>query len=111
MEFEKTDDDDDITGCDDECDLRRGKAGTTSEAMVKCTKIIRRKKIMVNTTTFNEHGQMLYEWINDAKVKVKGSPSNAEADGNVATPNKAEIENMLYMNQVEEGWRADAGTK
>ena len=67
----------------------------------------KKKKVNGKYYYFNEHGQMLYEWINDAKVKVKGSPSNAEADGNVATPNKAEIENMLYMNQVEEGWRAD----
>ena len=50
----------------------------------------KKKKVNGKYYYFNEHGQMLYEWINDAKVKVKGSPSNAEADGNVATPNKAQ---------------------
>ena len=105
--LEKPDDDDDITGCDDECSICDEEGWYYFGSNGKMYKDYKKKKDNGKYYYFNEHGQMLYEWINDAKVKVKGSPSNAEADGNVATPNKAEIENMLYMNQVEEGWRAD----
>ena len=54
---------------------------------------------------FNEHGQMLYEWINNKKVEV-GTPGNAHLDGN-ATAGSATIDDMLYYNVVEEGWRGD----
>ena len=64
-----------------------------------------KKKINGKYYFFNEHGQMLYEWINGQRVS--GTPSNAIADGNAATPGSSQAENMLYANVVEEGWRAD----
>ena len=67
-----------------------------------------KKKVNGRYYMFNEHGQMLYEWINGSKVKpADGStPSNAELDGN-ATPSSSNIGQMLYYNVVEEGWRGN----
>ena len=64
-----------------------------------------KKKINGRYYMFNEHGQMLYEWINNKKVEV-GTPGNAHLDGN-ATAGSATIDDMLYYNIVEEGWRGD----
>lgn len=67
--------------------------------------MIEENKTAFHSPGFNAHGQMLYEWINDSKTKVTGSPSNAEADGNnIGT---ASASDMVYYNAVEEGWRAD----
>ena len=68
-----------------------------------------KKKINGRYYYFNEHGQMLYEWINDRKVSgvSPASQPNAALDGNAATPGYAQVEHMLYANVVEEGWRAD----
>ena len=61
-----------------------------------------KKKINGKYYYFNEHGQMLYEWINGGKVTLG---SNAQLDGNnIGTASPAD---MLYTNVVEEGWRAD----
>ena len=62
-----------------------------------------KKKINGRYYMFNDHGQMLYEWINSSAVKVG---SNAHLDGN-ATKSSATVGNMYYYNAVEEGWRAD----
>ncbi|MEF9917352.1 MAG: glucan-binding protein [Lachnospiraceae bacterium] len=85
---------DDCTACDEEGWYYFGSDG-------KMYKGANKKKINGKYYFFNNHGQMLYEWINGASVN-KGS--NAELDGNHkgATPS-----NMLYANVVEEGWRAD----
>ena len=68
-----------------------------------------KKKINGRYYFFNEHGQMLYEWINDRKVAgaAPASQPNAALDGSAATPGYAQVEHMLYANVVEEGWRAD----
>ena len=57
-----------------------------------------KKKINGKYYYFNEHGQMLYEWINGGKVTLG---SNAQLDGNnIGTASPAD---MLYTNVVEEG--------
>ncbi|RHT56549.1 glucan-binding protein [Clostridium sp. AM29-11AC] len=65
-----------------------------------------KKKVNGRYYMFNEHGQMLYEWINNTPTKVSGTPSNAVLDGS-ATPGTASISDMYYYNIVEEGWRGD----
>ena len=68
----------------------------------------------------DEHGQMLYEWINDNDVRypAPGTSSNAQLDGNLAEATGSNaglgyaggaqnIQGMLYYNVVEEGWRGD----
>ena len=62
-----------------------------------------KKKINGKFYMFNEHGQMLYEWINNTNTVKYGS--NAELDGE--HKKQATASNMLYYNAVEEGWRGD----
>ncbi|MCB6611629.1 glucan-binding protein, partial [[Clostridium] symbiosum] len=88
-------DDEDI--CDEEGWYYFGSNG-------KMYKDAKKKKVNGKYYFFNEHGQMLYEWINGAKVTAG---SNAQLDGNAATPGAAEAGHMIYTNVVEEGWRAD----
>ena len=104
----KPDDDDGIGGCtDDDGDPCDEEGWYYFGSNGKLYKDAKKKKVNGKYYYFNEHGQMLYEWINNAKVKVgSGASLNASLDGN-ATPGSADISNMLYMNQVEEGWRAD----
>ena len=79
-----------------------------------------KKKINGRYYMFNEHGQMLYEWINDNDVRypAPGTSSNAQLDGNLAEATgsnaglgyaggEQNIQGMLYYNVVEEGWRGD----
>ncbi len=78
-----------------------------------------KKKINGRYYMFNEHGQMLYEWINDndKRYPAPGSSNNAQLDGNLlASGSNAgqgyageaqNIQGMLYYNVVEEGWRGD----
>ena len=47
------------------------KAGTTSEAMVKCTKIIRRKKLMVNTTTLMNMARCYTSGLTTLRLRLK----------------------------------------
>ena len=84
--------------CDDEGWYWFGSSG-------KMYKDAGKKKVNGRYYMFNEHGQMLYEWINNKKVEV-GTPGNAHLDGN-ATAGSATIDDMLYYNIVEEGWRGD----
>ena len=58
------------------------------------------KKINGRYYYFNNHGQMLYEWINGVKSTMA---SNANLDADVS----ASASEVRYMNVVEEGWRAD----
>ncbi|WP_294145785.1 hypothetical protein [uncultured Clostridium sp.] len=51
---------------------------------------------------FNDQGQMLYEWIDGIKSPMG---SNAQLD---TDDKKASASEVRYMNQVEEGWRADS---
>ena len=62
-----------------------------------------KKKINGKFYMFNEHGQMLYEWINNTNTVKYGS--NAELDGE--HKKQATASTMLYYNAVEEGWRGD----
>ena len=101
------DDDDDeeqILDCadEDECDDEGWYWFGSSGKMYKDSG---KKKVNGRYYMFNEHGQMLYEWINNKKVSV-GTPGNAHLDGN-ATAGSATIDDMLYYNIVEEGWRGD----
>lgn len=93
--LECTDEDD----CDDEGWYWFGSNG-------KMYKDTGKKKVNGRYYMFNEHGQMLYEWINNTPTKVTGTPSNAQLDG-IATAESATIEDMYYYNIVEEGWRGD----
>ena len=63
-----------------------------------------KKKINGKFYMFNEHGQMLYEWIDNKKVSVG---SNAQLDAKRADGSVATAGEMLYYNVNEEGWRAD----
>ena len=100
-------DDEQILDCadEDDCDDEGWYWFGSNGKMYKDTG---KKKVNGRYYMFNEHGQMLYEWINGTKVKpADGStPSNAELDGN-ATPGSAKISDMYYYNIVEEGWRGD----
>ncbi|WP_125144275.1 glucan-binding protein [Clostridium transplantifaecale] len=64
-----------------------------------------KQKINGKWYMFNDHGQMMYEWINaNAAVKVG---SNAQLDGVTGNAKTASASDMVYYNVVEEGWRGD----
>ena len=98
-------DDEQILDCadEDDCDDEGWYWFGSNGKMYKDTG---KKKVNGRYYMFNEHGQMLYEWINNTPTQVTGTPSNAELDGN-ATPGSASISDMYYYNIVEEGWRGD----
>lgn len=98
-------DDEQILDCadEDDCDDEGWYWFGSNGKMYKDTG---KKKVNGRYYMFNEHGQMLYEWINNTPTKVTGTPSNAQLDG-IATAGSATIENMYYYNIVEEGWRGD----
>ena len=116
------DDDDDeeqILDCadEDECDDEGWYWFGSSGKMYKDSG---KKKVNGRYYMFNEHGQMLYEWINDNDVRypAPGTSSNAQLDGNLAEATGSNaglgyaggaqnIQGMLYYNVVEEGWRGD----
>ena len=64
----------------------------------------KKKKINGKYYYFNEHGQMLYEWIDNKKVSVASNSKldAARTDGTVATAGE-----MLYYNEVEDGSRGN----
>lgn len=94
--------DDNSDPCDDEGWYWFGAGG-------KMARDIDKKKVNGRYYYFNEHGQMLYEWINDRKISgaPPASQTNASLDGNAASPGSTQIDNMIYANTVEQGWRAD----
>ena len=98
-------DDEQILDCadEDDCDDEGWYWFGSNGKMYKDTG---KKKVNGRYYMFNEHGQMLYEWINNTPTKVTGTPSNAQLDG-IATAESATIEDMYYYNIVEEGWRGD----
>ena len=101
------DDDDDeeqILTCadEDECDDEGWYWFGSSGKMYKDAK---KKKVNGRYYMFNEHGQMLYEWVNGKAVSA-ATPGNAHLDGN-ATAGSASIDDMLYFHVVEEGWRGN----
>ncbi len=65
----------------------------------------KKKKINGRFYMFNEHGQMLYEWIDNKKVLSRvliRKLDAARTDGTVATAGE-----MLYYNEVEDGSRGN----
>ena len=68
-----------------------------------------KKKVNGRYYYFNEHGQMLYEWINDRKVSgvSPASQPNAELDGNAASPGSSQIDHVIYSTVDTEGWVAN----
>ena len=85
---------DDYDPCDEEGWYWFGSDG-------KMYKDAKQKKINGKYYYFNNHGQMLYEWINGVKANVA---SNAKLDSDSIEATASEVR---YMNVVEEGWRAD----
>ena len=81
-----------------------------------------KKKVNGKYYFFNEHGQMVYEWINNQKyvVNKNTTPSGAELETNASASNALDgnavadgeegagyIYNMQYSNVVEDGSRAN----
>ena len=60
----------------------------------------KKKKINGKYYYFNEHGQMLYEWINTKEYTATGSSTEFILDGNRAG---ASASDMIYANEVEDG--------
>ena len=106
--LERPDEDDEIDGCNDDdtdpCDEEGWYYFGSNGKMYQDAK---KKKVNGKYYYFNEHGQMLYEWINNTKVSVgSGANLNASLDGQPGNAG-ASPSDMLYLNKVEEGWRAD----
>ena len=100
--LERPDEEDNLSiGCNDDCDDCDEEGWYYFGSNGKMYKDEAKKKINGKYYYFNEHGQMLYEWINGAKISAG---SNAQLDGKNSG---ATIGEMLYTNIVEEGWRAD----
>ena len=105
------DDDDDLEvmwdcseddDCDDEGWYWFGSSGKVCHQTAK-------KKINGKYYMFNEHGQMLYEWIdNDTRITLSSNAqlddSSKNASSSIAKP---AVENMIYYNEVEDGSRAN----
>ena len=70
-----------------------------------------KKKINGKYYIFNEHGQMLYEWIDTDTTLTHAS--NSVLDGNIVATDangkkkSATISDMIYYNEVEDGSRAN----
>ncbi|MBR9944741.1 glucan-binding protein [Clostridiaceae bacterium Marseille-Q3526] len=106
-------DNDDCSTCDEEGWYYFGSNGKMYQSAKK-------KKVNGKYYFFNDHGQMVYEWINNNKYRVTGAttPSGATLvegttsnalDGNATGINKGagQIYNMQYSNVVEDGSRAN----
>ena len=105
--LELPDEEDEITNCDGDCDLCDEEGWYYFGSNGKMYKDAEKKKVNGKYYYFNEHGQMLYEWINNVRKRVDATPGNAQADGNWKGTASDAAQDMLYMNVVEEGWRAD----
>ena len=102
--LEAPDEDDvDVNGHADDNDICDEEGWYYFGSNGKMYKDAAKKKVNGKYYFFNEHGQMLYEWINGGKISVG---SNAQLDGS-ATPSNTNAGDMIYTNVVEEGWRAD----
>ena len=104
MVDEDEDEQDQLLGCiDDDDDMCDDEGWYWFQSSGKMYHDDAKKKINGKYYIFNEHGQMLYEWINGTARRVG---SNAQLDGNLAegaTP--AVADDMLYYNVVEDGSR------
>ena len=92
----KPDHDDDCELCDSEGWYYFGSDGKMYNNDAK------KKKVNGKYYYFNEHGQMLYEWIN---TKASTGTTSYVLDGD-ATPGAAAETDMIYANEVEDGSRA-----
>ena len=107
LDEDDLDDDDNlevVLGCteDDDCD---DEGWYYFQSSGKVYTGANKKKINGRYYMFNNHGQMLYEWINGVKTTM-GSNAQLDTDDETAQKNASPSE-VRYMNQVEEGWRAD----
>ena len=100
---EDEDEQDQVLGCVEDNDICDDECWYWFQSSGKVYKDAAKKKINGRYYMFNEHGQMLYEWINSNKVNKPGS--NAQLDGDATVT--ASASEMLYYNVVEEGWRGD----
>ena len=100
---EDEDEQDQVLGCVEDNDICDDEGWYWFQSSGKIYKDAAKKKINGRYYMFNEHGQMLYEWINSNKVNKPGS--NAQLDGDATVT--ASASEMLYYNVVEEGWRGD----
>jgi glucan-binding YG repeat protein len=100
---EDEDEQDQVLGCVEDNDICDDEGWYWFQSSGKIYKDTAKKKINGRYYMFNEHGQMLYEWINSNKVNKPGS--NAQLDGDATVT--ASASEMLYYNVVEEGWRGD----
>ena len=104
MVDEDEDEQDQLLGCiDDDDDMCDDEGWYWFQSSGKMYHGDAKKKINGKYYMFNDHGQMLYEWINGTARTVG---SNAQLDGNLAegaTP--AVADDMLYYNVVEDGSR------
>ena len=99
---EDEDEQDQLLGCEDtDDDMCDDEGWYWFQSSGKMYNGAEKKKINGRYYMFNEHGQMLYEWINGSAVD-RGS--NAQLDGDKAGATASE---MFYYNVVEEGWRGD----
>ena len=100
---EDEDEQDQVLGCVEDNDICDDEGWYWFQSSGKVYKDAAKKKINGRYYMFNEHCQMLYEWINSNKVNKPGS--NAQLDGDATVT--ASASEMLYYNVVEEGWRGD----
>ena len=110
-------DDDELTGmkvrgCDDtEADTCDDEGWYWFQSSGKMYYGSGKKNINGKYYIFNEHGQMLYEWID--KENTLTHASNAVLDGNIKATNadgtykSASVSDMIYYNNVEDGSRAN----
>ena len=101
--LEKPDvDDDDISLCDDEdCTNCEEEGWYWFAKDGKVYKNAKQKKIDGKYYYFNDHGQMLYNWIiaSGDDANIKDNEDNADGTG--------KIEDMEYAFNVDKGWRVN----
>ena len=101
---EDDEDNDSMPSHDDDCDLCDSEGWYYFQNDGKAYKdSAKKKKINGKYYYFNEHGQMLYEWINTKEETATGSTTDFVLDGDRAG---ASASDMIYANEVEDGSRA-----
>ncbi len=110
MDDEDDDDLETVLGCteEDDCDDEGwywfGSSGKVCHQVAK-------KKINGRYYMFNEHGQMLYEWIDkDTQITLSSNAQLDDSTWNASATElgrKPKVENLIYYNEVEDGSRAN----
>ena len=102
---EDDEDNDSMPSHDDDCDLCDSEGWYYFQNDGKAYKdSAKKKKINGKYYYFNEHGQMLYEWINTKEKTATGSTTDFVLDGDRAG---ASASDMIYANEVEDGSRGN----